>query len=590
MNVIHGYPEGVDRVDIVPGDLVVDTPTLENLGFRWFVEGDRNSNATVEVAYRRKGEVQWSPGLSMLRINHEIAARHQGRDFRTENLFAGSIMFLQPDTDYQVKFIMHDPDGGAPDEAKIINTRTRSEPLARNNGNVIHVYPVEHPDYKLVGSKHIDIREAFDTVQAGDLIYLHEGIHSSGDLPIILKNSGSRSHPIVIRGAGAGKSIIEGEGLETDIFRIPGASHLIFEDLTLRTANAAIRTSVDGLADSKGPGASWLTVRRCHIENVRIGIWTYSQNSKNWYIADNIITGIDEEWYPRPRSGYMDGSHTGINVYGQGHVVCHNRISGFSDSIAIANYYPPSLDIHKQALNIDFYNNDVSCATDDTIEADYGCHNIRIYNNLCYNAHTGISVQPAYGGPVYLIRNEIFGISELSFKWNMAPSGVIAYHNTLVSAGVGFRSPLWSNSHLKNNLILAGQGRGALYTGALDPNTSTMNYNGWFADSSLTDWFRWRQSTAETTAYSSLEAFRDATGYETDGIMVDYDDFVGLTFVEPGRSYLPSEFDIRLNSNAKAVDVGAKLSNVNDNYTGSAPDLGAIEYGSQRPQYGPREN
>ena len=41
------------------GELLVEPPTLINLGFEWFVEGDENRNATVAVSYRRSGESVW---------------------------------------------------------------------------------------------------------------------------------------------------------------------------------------------------------------------------------------------------------------------------------------------------------------------------------------------------------------------------------------------------------------------------------------------------------------------------------------------------------------------------------------------------
>jgi hypothetical protein len=51
-----------------PGEFVIDPPTLINLGFEWLIEGDDNRNATVEVAYRRAGEVEWRQGLPLLRL------------------------------------------------------------------------------------------------------------------------------------------------------------------------------------------------------------------------------------------------------------------------------------------------------------------------------------------------------------------------------------------------------------------------------------------------------------------------------------------------------------------------------------------
>ena len=53
------------------GELIVDPPTLINLGFEWFIQGDDNRNAAVAVAYRKQGSSQWSAGLPLLRLQGE---------------------------------------------------------------------------------------------------------------------------------------------------------------------------------------------------------------------------------------------------------------------------------------------------------------------------------------------------------------------------------------------------------------------------------------------------------------------------------------------------------------------------------------
>jgi hypothetical protein len=40
----------------MPGEFVIDHPTLINLGFEWFIQGDDNRTAQVEVSYRKLGE------------------------------------------------------------------------------------------------------------------------------------------------------------------------------------------------------------------------------------------------------------------------------------------------------------------------------------------------------------------------------------------------------------------------------------------------------------------------------------------------------------------------------------------------------
>jgi hypothetical protein len=46
--------------------------------------------------------------------------------------------------------------------------------------------------------------------------------------------------------------------------------------------------------------------------------------------------------------------------------------------------------------------------------------------------------------------------------------------------------------------------------------------------------------------------------------------------------------DFRLKPGSAPVDKGKIIPNVTDGYTGSAPDLGALEVGMPVPRYGPR--
>jgi hypothetical protein len=54
-----------------PGEFLVDPPTLINLGFEWFIQGDDNRNASVDVSYRRQGTTDWKQALPMLRLQGE---------------------------------------------------------------------------------------------------------------------------------------------------------------------------------------------------------------------------------------------------------------------------------------------------------------------------------------------------------------------------------------------------------------------------------------------------------------------------------------------------------------------------------------
>lgn len=562
-DAIKGVTPGEARNDIVPGRLIVDPPTLENLGFRWYVKGDHNRNASVSVTFRKKGDDEWKRGMNLLRVFHEIANQDYG-PYRTGNLFAGSLLFLRPGTSYEVRFSMNDPDGGSPKSPRMVEVSTRKVPQVAKGGRTIQA----SPDTGLMA--------AYKKSEPGDVILLKAGVYRG---PFELKRSGEPGRPIVFRSAGDGEVVLEapGEG-RTRIVSLGGADHLMFEDLVFRNAHTAIY--------SGKPGSNGITVRRCRIEEVITGIYTQSENSRDWYVADNEIIGTNKSWFPRPEKGYMSPSHTGVNVYGQGHVVCHNRITRFSDSLAIANFGPPVKDVERHCVAIDFYGNDLSFAQDDTLEADYGCHNVRVYGNRCYNTHTALSVQPFYGGPVYLIRNEAYGITSLNLKLNNYPAGILAYHNTLCSAGKGFTPPsIWQNGHFRNNLFMGGRGY-AMESGSVTAY-STLDYNGYRRNPGE-QFLKWRDSNLKTGRYQSLEAFSKATGYEEHGLEVDYDIFQKAAPPRKGETYDPADYDLRLKPWAKGVDAGVEIEQVTDGYAGSAPDLGCYELGKKMPHYGPR--
>lgn len=80
------------QLQALPGELVVEPPTLENLGFEWFIRGDANRNASVAVSYRREGSSEWSEGLPLMRIGEERVYAGTQFDVELPPMFAGSIM------------------------------------------------------------------------------------------------------------------------------------------------------------------------------------------------------------------------------------------------------------------------------------------------------------------------------------------------------------------------------------------------------------------------------------------------------------------------------------------------------------------
>ena len=129
---------------VTPGELVVERPTLINLGFEWHIDGDANRNAQVQVSFRKQGETPWRDGLPLARLHGEQVVQRNVFNLVVPNMFAGSLLDLEPGTAYEARFVLTDPDGvagPAADATKVVTVRTRPEPSPAAGGAVYHVYP-----------------------------------------------------------------------------------------------------------------------------------------------------------------------------------------------------------------------------------------------------------------------------------------------------------------------------------------------------------------------------------------------------------------------------------------------------------------
>ena len=85
------------------GRFVVEHPTLVNLGFEWAIRGDQNRNASVDVQFRAVGEAAWRNALPLVRVGGERVYRtREHLEYVVPDGFAGSILNLQPGTEYRV--------------------------------------------------------------------------------------------------------------------------------------------------------------------------------------------------------------------------------------------------------------------------------------------------------------------------------------------------------------------------------------------------------------------------------------------------------------------------------------------------------
>jgi hypothetical protein len=527
-----------------PGKLIEEMPTLKCLGVRWMIGGDDNHDAKVAVEYRKAGAAAWKRGLDLFRVETR-AIREPNRPAAGETMYAGSIFDLDENTEYEVRLLLADPDGG--NAQQIVKMKTWSEPQLPTGGRTIDVQPG-------------GLEQAIRNAKPGDILRLHKGVYKGPVAP----RSGEPGKPIALVGAGDGEAIIEGSGGSVAVSQ-SGLHDAIFENLTVRNAQY-------GIAVNEG---ARITVRRCRIADVDYGFTATrnGQRQQRIYIADNVITGRST-W---PRTQGIEGRR-GVQVAGTGHVVCYNRISGFADAIDTFSVYP--------CAAIDFYGNEISECTDDGIEMDYSEHNTRCFDNRLTNVFQGISLQPVHGGPVYVFRNALLNVGAATFKLHNAPSGAVLYHNTSVKTGIPLTLQTHetaSNCTSRNNLFIGTTANYAY------ENSAPMRECDFDCDGFGGEWKMFLKWNGQR--YASIEDARKSAPVYRRAVRVNPAGLFRSRLKPPAdvAKQLPVEAnDLRLSAKNEAIDAGVVLPNINDDFRGKSPDLGAYEAGRDLPHYGPR--
>lgn len=644
---------------IVVHDLVAVPPTLISGGVDLKIDGDDNRNATARVEYRKAGEAQWRKGLDLFRLKNEdvnawpdgdATARRSGSlmkrpplPYDIPNMFSGSVFNLEPGTAYEVRVTVSDPDGVQGNAVQTAQFTTRKEPRPAEGGKVYHVYPWNHQGPKIepaftgllaayyLEARHADWSNAAPIrVVAGDTILVHAGEYKDNrqhyndgvegetearlgtpfDGTYYLLADGTADKPITIKAAGDGEVIFDGNG-NAVLFNVMGGDYNYFEGITVRNTEVGFLTGLKNIA-----GANGFTLKNSRIENVGRGVQGDWEGARDYYIADNVflgrhsrtaLMGWTNAWkdipgFPEKISG-PNGSEYAVKIYGSGHVVAYNDVRHWHDGLDFATFGAPEKDEKLLPMSNDIYGNYLNAFGDNCIEADGGTRNMRVFDNICFNAVGGAySSQTIFGGPAYFIRNVAVSGVGLSAKFSFTPSGVMHINNTYIGEHHDM-APV-SNVHFLNNLFIAHGMQGSkngfgvkTYT-----NYSSSDHNGFQLADSFENKFNW-SSPADGIAvdyrnhpilrsYATLKDYARGTGRDRNSITFDVRDFVKFTMpdsADPTTMYPVTLYDLRLKKGSRAIDKGKALDNISDGFRGSAPDLGAYEFGAPLPHYGPRQ-
>jgi len=551
--------------------------TVHSIGLEWDLIGDSDHDAVAIVQYRAQGVSTWKPALPLIRVDWD-----DPDDTGVLNLLAGSLFFLSPGTTYEIQIDLSDPDGGS--ATRNVTVTTRTEPVLPTSGRTLHVVPGSSGGDGSAGNPYRGLAVAWTSAQPGDVFLIHGG--SYGTVTAQGKPSGASGSPIVFQAFGDGAAVLEWidlrytsriwlEGLSFTNTGAPLPAGALDSDDNTAVFASVLNAGYDQGYQSMASDVNGIVIRRCTFVGYKHAVRAGPRTS-GWFVTDNTITG--------DRTLGIDGTASfdgeGVELGGgNDHIVAYNRITRVADAISSPN------------RNCDIYGNDIYDVSDDGIEMDGGEPNTRAWMNRIHNpGHNCFSFQPQGGAPWYIVRNQcVVKSREAVFKFRGESDRYVALHNTFV------KGLYWTMDSPYGEAVLPGTNKNNVWI-SLD--------DGIWADCDIPkDWrtdqdyeaFDWPSGATSVweyngSSYSTLSAFRTASGLQQHGLKIDRATcFESFDVPSPtDRTVTVPAQHMTLATGCAAIDGGVVLPNVNDGYAGAAPDIGAFERGQAVPAYGPR--
>jgi hypothetical protein len=358
-----------------------------------------------------------------------------------------------------------------------------------------------------------------------------------------------------------------------DGFYLNGRSHIRIENLEIRHYGSG----------DYGKGVYLRYSADCVVRTSRIheigstGVWI--KGGERNTVEGNEFWDTSIFAWPWP---YTKGSSAENNAValtdnpGRGNVIRRNTIRGFFNGVGPCGSSPPPTGFTSET---DIYENVFTEHTDDAIEPEGYCSNVRIWENRIEDVHMAFAVAPAAPGPTWILRNVAFnfgnsrtsqsdGYTASALKINSGyatPIGpLFLYHNTFLTEAPGtdalaLLNPGESTYLVARNNVFSGT-QYALYK--VNPVTLDFDWDALHTTDPVR-FVKW-----EGTNHADLAALRNAEGQEFNGLEA------------PPLLSNPAGGDFTPLAGSALVDRGLVLPGINDSFEGSAPDIGAIEYGS----------
>ncbi len=540
------------------------------------------------------------------------------------NHMIASLFGLALNTTYDVKVELSDPDSGKDTKSTTVTTRPEyTIPSALRNVNV---------------SSDSALDTAIKAAQPGDHILVAAGNYY--DTVSIYQINGTAQNPIVIRAANPfqkphfyrGVQVYQSshlvfDNLEVEVVspinpNVTNVTGLAYGGVDFRGCHhVTITNCYIHDCDGEGYGDTLGHAYHCNImiqhndENVGTDkngyflimnniisdevhpSWVWDDNDSCQEIPGHTYVGIKFDFRP---GGY--NIIRGNYIYGSVDGICSGGDEGHDppsrSAVNVLNSYPNQ--------NLDIYDNVIYHCKDDCLELDGHTVNGRVFRNRLGESMNAVSIAPVYPGPMFLLRNTIGGFKENGLKMNTAVGGtvrdVFLYHNTWVQPEFKPRSNKWcfyrgmpgqtEDIKFRNNIFVARQR-------IIDSDISGFHrrhdmdydclysYRSYLGQAYSGDLYVWGENTGDHYYYTDLAAFRAGAKLEAHGI--DSKPLLNTakkSAIKSPKNYTGDElyannyfvYDYGQQLSSPTIDKGVLIPGINDNYKGSAPDIGADEY------------
>lgn len=166
--------------------------TFNSIGIISSYSGDINGDNNASLEYRSVGSPEWIPAHKPSKIINDR--------------YAGSIFFLDPATEYEIRLSYYDPDGVTDSPLSgVIQTRAENFPTGNKNYHVALDGNDNNPGNH--GRPFRTIQQAADVVKAGDTVIVHEGIYRE---TVTIQTSGNQNAYILFKSADRDTVVLDG--------------------------------------------------------------------------------------------------------------------------------------------------------------------------------------------------------------------------------------------------------------------------------------------------------------------------------------------------------------------------------------------